>query len=109
MNANDFRFQPVLSSGALAVLQLFGCSIKKGIKQGIKAVMSSGALAVTDKGAKFKFSGVSVTPERKEHSIQWTTTTLLHQREQRDQRLPCFSPHTRPQPLATPDGLQRGP
>ena len=32
-----------------------------------------------DKGAKYKFSGASATPEREEHSTKGPTTTLLHQ------------------------------
>ena len=73
-------------------------------------ILFSGALAVTiDKGAKYKFSGASAIPERKEHSIQGPTTTLLHQCERQRDQLPCFSPHRGHQPPATPDGLQPGP
>ena len=69
-------------------------------------VLSSGAVAI-DKVAKYKFSGASATPERKEHSTQGPATILLQQGEQqRDQRLPCFRSHRGPQPPATPAGLQ---
>ena len=48
-------------------------------------------MAITiDNSAKYKFSGASVTPKRKEPSIQGPTTILLLQREQ---QLPCVSHH----------------
>ena len=51
-----------------------------------------------------KVSGAS---ECEEHSTQGPTTILIHQCEhQRDQHLPCFSPHRVLQPPATLDGLQ---
>ena len=47
-------------------------------------------------------SGASATPEREEQTTHGPTSTLLHQSErQRDQQLPCFSPHRGPQPPAT--------
>ena len=66
-----------------------------------------GEAVTIDKGAKYKCSGASATPERKEHSTPGPTTTLLQQREQqRDRQLPCVSPHSGTQPPATPAGLQ---